>query len=289
MAKRQTETVSAVLQPEPNRLIKNNLFVALFQEKKDLLDLYNGVNGTAYTNPDDLQINTLENAVFMKMKNDLSFIFRFEMSVYEHQSTINPNMPLRDLFYVDDLLKGMIAEEDVYRKKLIRIPVPRFVVFYNGQEALPEKSVLKLSDAFEKPTRTPELELKVTVYNVNYGFNKRLMKKCQRLHDYSWFISRIRENLQTGMEKNEAVTRAINEAIRHDILADYLKKHRAEVMNMTIYEYDEEQHLKTVHDEGYEEAAEKFQGQLEEKDRLIAEKDAEISDLKAKLAAAGIK
>lgn len=104
----------------------------IFREKKELLSLYNAVNGTSYDNPDALEINTLENAIYMNMKNDISFVLQIELNLYEHQSTFNPNIPLRDLFYIARELEALTAHSFMYISTLVRIPTPRFVVFYNG-------------------------------------------------------------------------------------------------------------------------------------------------------------
>ncbi|MCH5249721.1 MAG: hypothetical protein J1E98_07300 [Lachnospiraceae bacterium] len=158
------------------RKYKDTLFSMLFSEKKNLLSLYNALNKTTYTNVDDLEITTLENALYMNYKNDISFVFDFELMLYEHQSTINPNMPLRDLFYVSTVLKGRVKDENLYGQALIKIPAPRFVVLYNGTEEQPERQILRLSDSYEKKQGTPELELTVVVYNINWGHNKELLE-----------------------------------------------------------------------------------------------------------------
>lgn len=137
---------------------KDTIFRRLFMEKKNALDLYNAINKTAHTDVDKLEITTLEDSIYMKFKNDVSFVFDFELMLYEHQSTVNPNMPLRDLIYVTDLLRGRIKTDDLYRTSRIKLPVPRFVVFYNGTTPQPEEQILRLSDAYEK--RTGEVSVK---------------------------------------------------------------------------------------------------------------------------------
>ena len=127
---------------------KDRLFRIIFREKKELLSLYNAVNGTSYTNAEDLEIVTLENAIYMNMKNDLAFIMDSYLNLYEHQSTYSPNMPLRDLFYIAKELQGQVDSKDLYRSTLVKIPTPRFLVFYNGSEEQAEKKYLRLSDAF---------------------------------------------------------------------------------------------------------------------------------------------
>ena len=129
---------------------KDTIFNMLFKDKENLLSLYNALNRTDYTDVDGLEITTLENAVYMNYKNDVSFVFDYELTIYEHQSTMNPNMPLRDLFYVTSILQKRIDTERLYGSKLITIPTPRFVVFYNGTAHQVERQTIRLSDAYEK-------------------------------------------------------------------------------------------------------------------------------------------
>ena len=129
------------------RNYKDTIFRMLFKDKENLLSLYNALNKTDYTDVEGLEITTLENAVYMNYKNDVSFVFDYELMIYEHQSTVNPNMPLRDLFYVADTLQKKTYNKDLYGSKLVQIPTPRFVVFYNGVTYQPERQTLKLSDA----------------------------------------------------------------------------------------------------------------------------------------------
>ena len=231
---------------------KDSIFRMLYLDKRELLSLYNAVNGTHYTNSEDLEINTLQNAIYMNIKNDVSFLFNFQVNLYEHQSTVNPNMPLRDLFYVSDLLQNYVKDFDLYGRGLVKIPAPRFIVFYNGREKQPERRVYKLSDAFSKKQDEPELELTVTVLNINAGNNAELLGNCKTLREYMQYIERVRE-YATQMVIEEAVERAITECIKEGILAEFLKRNRAEAIKVSIYEYNEELHLENVRREGYEE------------------------------------
>ena len=239
-----------------NRRYKDTLFRLLFSDKIKLLELYNALNGTHYEDPDDLTINTLEDAVYMNFKNDLSFILHAHMPLYEHQSTVNPNLPLRDLDYVNRLLRGITNDKDLYGRSAVKVPAPEFVVFYNGEEKLPERSRLMLSDLYQIRQDDPALELKITVFNINPGFNAELMATCKTLSDYSQFTNRVRTYLtscKTEEERLAAVNRAIDECISEGILADFLSKHREEAIGMSLFEYDEEKHMKTVRDESYAE------------------------------------
>ena len=229
----------AELQRPVNRSYKDTLFRMLFQEKEALLSLYNAVGQTDYKDASQLEIVTLENAIYMNMKNDLAFLINLELNLYEHQSTWNPNMPLRDLFYVAKEYEQLIRKETLYSSRLVKLPVPRFLVFCNGR--MPdqaEKIVLKLSDSFEKRTGEPEL-------NINAGCNETLMNACRLLKEYSLYVARVR-SYASQMDMNAAVNRAVEECISEGILADFLLKSRAEVVAMSIFEYDEERERELI-------------------------------------------
>ena len=232
------------------RKYKDTLFSMLFNEKENLLSLYNALNKTAYTKVDDLEITTLENALYMNYKNDISFVFDFELMLYEHQSTINPNMPLRDLFYVSTVLKGRVRDENLYGQALIKIPAPRFVVLYNGTDEQPEYQILKLSDSYEKKQENPELELTVVVYNINWGHNEELLEACQLLKEYAQFVNQVREYAGEASIK-EAVEKAVDYCIENNILADFLSKYRMEAVDMCIFEFNEEKFLKSEREWSY--------------------------------------
>ena len=223
----------------------------LYRDKTELLELYNAVNGTQYSNPEELEAAGLENAVYMSMKNDVSCVVDLRLNLYEHQSTVNPNMPLRDLFYIAKLYEKMIQKEkrDLYSGKRIQIPSPRFVVFYNGPEEQPEKKILRLSESFYRQTEESGLELTVLQLNINPGNNEELLGKCCSLHDYMKYVERVR-SYSREMDFQEAVERAVSECIEEGILEEFLRANRAEVIQMSIFEYDEELHMATVREEG---------------------------------------
>ncbi len=226
------------------RNYKDTVFRMIFREKENLLSLYNALSSTAYTDIDSLEITTLENAVYMNYKNDISFVFDFELLLCEHQSTCNPNMPLRDLLYVTRVLQKRIKDENLYSKSLIRIPAPRFVVFYNGSDFQPEQQELYLSDAFEKKQDEPALELSVTVYNINPGNNRELLEACRLLKEYAQYVEYVRA-YAVEMSFPDAVEKAVDDCIRNGILSEFLSKNRAEAIAVSIFEYDEEKHMKS--------------------------------------------
>ena len=233
---------------------KDTIFRRLFQDRENLLSLYNAVNRTSYTDAEALTVVTLENAVYMNMKNDVAFLLDNRLSLYEHQSTWNPNMPLRDLFYVSRTYQGLVKDETLYSSKRLRLPAPHFLVFYNGTEEREESSVLKLSDSFEYvgiQKEEPNLELKVLVLNINQGKNKELLEVCKTLKEYMIFVDRIRLYTKT-MELGAAAERAVDECIHEGVLSDFLRKNRGEAIEMSIFEYDEERELKLIRRAEYE-------------------------------------
>ena len=234
-----------------NRKHKDVLFRYLFREKTEMLQLYNAINGTHYTNPDDLTVTTMEDVIYIGMKNDLSFIIANELNLYEHQSTLNENMPLRGLLYFAKLYESYVETSGLsrYDKARILLPFPRFIVFYNGDEDIPEVLEMKLSDSFEKEDEEPAVECIARFININYGHNQELMKACKRLHDYSYFVECVKEYLRKGYARKESVKRAVGECIRKGILDDVLRKHRAEVEDMFLTTFNKKEYEKAVRNE----------------------------------------
>ena len=239
-----------------NRQYKDRLWRMVFNNKEDLLQLYNAINHTDYQNPDDLEVNTLEDVLYLSMKNDVSFLVGGTMNLYEHQSTFNPNMPLRGVFYFSRLYEGYVADNNlmIYHEKRVRLPKPKYIVFYNGTKNQPDSMELKLSDCFENTdNEAPCLECTATMLNINYGHNQELMKHCRRLEEYSIFVQCVREYIQSEPSVEDALEKAIDTCIHQDVLADFLKKHRAEVLEMILTTYNKKLHEKTLRREGRDE------------------------------------
>ena len=199
-----------------NNKHKDRLFTFLFgrEEHKDwTLSLYNAVNRTNYTEPDEIEIVTIENAVYMGMKNDLAFILHCHMSLYEHQSTFNPNMPLRGLMYAGMLYDKYIHRHrlNIYGSKIIRVPIPKLMTFYNGTDETEDRVLLRLSDAFPDGAdiRESDIEVTVTMLNINHGRNRELMKACRPLAEYAWFIEEIRKTRQGRWISRQRWTRRL--------------------------------------------------------------------------------
>ena len=234
-----------------NRIYKDRLYKMIFNDKSELLKLYNAINGTHYDDPAMLTITTLDNAIYMTMENDLSFIIDMRLALYEQQSTVNPNLPLRFLMYITDIYSAYTKDMNIYGSKKVQIPLPSFVIFYNGVKSQPDRTEFLLSELFHPTTDQPALELKAVMLNINKGHNQELMNACHTLRDYSEYVARIRA-YSAEMPLTDAVEKAITECIHENILRDFLLKNRAEAKAMSIYEYDEEKTLRMFREEGYE-------------------------------------
>ena len=220
---------------------KDTIFRRLFKEKSEALSLYNALNDTKYADPNELEIVTLENAIYMNVKNDLAFLLDSTLNMYEHQSTYAPNMPLRNLIYVTSEYQKLVDKHSLFSERPIKIPTPRFVVFYNGMETRPEREILKLSDLYEVPSANPELELQVLVLNINDGYNEELKAQCKTLREYMIYVDKVRyyQN-QKKLSLKKAVDKAIQECLKEGILTEFLRKNRSEIVGISIFEYDEE-------------------------------------------------
>ena len=222
-----------------NREFKSDVFSMLMEDKENALSVYNALNGTSLTNADELEIHTLDKGVSLTIRNDAAFVVDAALSIYEHQSTVCPNMPVRNLIYYTTIVSKMLKNKNIYGKKMITIPVPKFVVFYNGEQEQPEEYDMKLSDAFEKKTDNPELELVCKVYNINFGKNKELLERCRVLKEYMIFVDYVRKyHEEQGYDELEkAINKAIDRCIEEGVLANFLMENRAEVVKVTQLDY----------------------------------------------------
>lgn len=235
-----------------NRQYKDRLFKFIFgnpENKEWTLSLYNAVNGSSYTNPDDIKLTTIEDAVYMNMKNDVSFLITDKMNFYEQQSTFNPNMPMRFLIYAGMVYSKYIETNKSYHKYSSlqqKAPTPRCICFYNGTDKKEDKTVLKLSDSFSSES---DIEVQVTMINVNYGHNQELMKACKPLEEYAFFVERIRINQKYADTLEEAVDKALMDMPEDSLIKSFLIANQAEVKMMCITEYDEERTLNEIKEE----------------------------------------
>ena len=273
-----------------NRKYKDSLFRKIFSDRKDLLDLYNALNDTQYTDEEELTVTTLEDVIYISIKNDVSFLLGGTMNLYEHQSSYNPNMPIRGLMYLARLYQNYIddCEINVFSPVLKHLPSPKFIVFYNGSKDEPDQKLLRLTDAFAEEGAPEEscLECCATMLNINYGHNYELMEKCRRLEEYSVFVAEVRKALEEGGDQRQAVDDAIDICIEKGVLRDILIKERAAIMNMVLSctekQYDRlvrkelEQQEKRIKEQ--EDRMRRQQGQIEEQDSQMRRQQETIRD-----------
>lgn len=277
--------------PKGNRMYKDRLFKFVFSDKEKLLSLYNALNHSDYKDADALEINTLEDFIYLGMKNDISFILDSDMCLYEHQSTFNPNMPLRGLFYFSELLQKFVKEKgyNIYSSTLLSLPTPRFVVFYNGDDSIPERSILRLSDSFESKAKDGCLEVEALLLDVNVGKNQELMKSCRYLQEYATFVGKVKEYKEQYTDLDTAIDCAIDYCIKHDIMKDLLLKHKAEVARLIFKEFDETEYIRQVEKDterkiaAYKEEIAQQKMRLSETKEQLSQQELQISETKEQL------
>lgn len=245
-----------------NPQYKDRLFNFLFgseENKAWTLSLYNAVNGSAYTDPSAVEITTIREVMYLGMHNDVSFLIADAMTLYEQQSTYNPNIPLRLLQYAGNLYEKFVKERKLnkYGSELLKLPVPKLVVFYNGRKDQPDEKMLYLSDSFPKGAES-DIEVRVRMLNVNFGRNQELLNACKPLREYAWLVEEVRKNNtshdETGM--SSAIDKAINEMPNDYVIKPFLEAHRAEVKGMLLTEYNEAEQMELFKEDGRREGEE---------------------------------
>ena len=253
--------IETPIKQSANREHKNSVFVKLFSAPDKILQLYNAVSKNSYPPETKIEIATLENALVNDIYNDLSFIIDGKLVVMiEHQSSINPNMPLRMLAYVVDVYDKLVDRRSAYSQKLIKIPQPEFIVLYNGKEEFPDEEILKLSDSFinlhKEHISNGSLELEVKVLNINKGRNEELIRRSTELSGYVEIINEIRKNTEAGLSLDEAVAKAVKDCANNNILLEFLNKYGGDVMSFLYKEWDLDECLAVRWEEGREEGRE---------------------------------
>ena len=240
-----------ILQEKTNRNYKDSVFVDLFAHditaKENFISLYNALHGTNLkVETTDVQPVMLERVLYMKYYNDIAMLIDGKIVILiEHQSTINRNMPFRFLEYIARIYEKITTKDEKFGRKLVKLPIPEFYVFYNGKDDYPTESIMKLSDAFmqldgklknQLENENYPLEISVKVININVDKENPILKRCEALKEYSEFIEQVRSNIENNVP--EPLTNAIKEAIKKGFLSDYLNRKSTEVQNMLLAEYD---------------------------------------------------
>ena len=242
--------------PEDHSKYKDRLFTFIFgseENKAWTLSLYNAINGSNYTDPDAIRITTIKGIMYLGMGNDIAFLIFEEINLYEHQSSFNPNMPVRLLQYAGNLYEKYMVENKLnkYGSRLLKLPVPKLVVFYNGEKDTEDEVTLKLSDSFPKGSN-PDIEVRVRMININYGRNRKLLEACRPLKEYSWLVAEVRKDKEQGGIES-AIDKAITDMPENFVLKPFLVAHRAEVKGMLVAEYNEAETMELFREEGREE------------------------------------
>ena len=242
-----------ILQEKTNRNYKDSVFVDLFARditaKENFISLYNALHGTNLdVETTDVQPVMLEQVLYMKYYNDIAMLIDGKIVILiEHQSTINQNMPFRFLEYIARIYEKITTKDEKFGRKLVKLPIPEFYVFYNGKDDYPTETVMKLSDAFmqlgddcklknQLENANYPLEISVKVININVDKENPILKRCETLKQYSKFIEQVRFNIENAV--SEPFTSAIKQAIKKGFLSDYLNRKSTEVQNMLLAEYD---------------------------------------------------
>lgn len=239
-----------------NREVKDSAFTTFFGEPENASELYAALGDTEVY-PEDITYVTLEGVLFIARKNDLAFTVKNRVLVIsEHQSTINENMPLRDLLYLGRTLEKLLDEKNLYRRKMLSIPTPEFYVFYNGDDPFPTEKILRLSDAYLDKTEHPMLELEVKVININPSSGHRLLKECRPMYEYSWFIQQIKNYLADGWSRDNAIAQAVRDCLDEGIMAEFMQEHGTEAVNMLYTQWNWDDAMEVEREEAYEDGVE---------------------------------
>jgi len=271
--------------PDANREYKDSMFTLLFGTKEAAIEVSNAVLGTCYGPDTDIKFTTLKNVLSMGRYNDISFMLDGKLIVLiEHQSTKNPNMPLRMLIYIGKIYNELVKGMDIYSEKMITVPEPVFFMFDIDKDGMPEdKQVLKLSDMYAKNAdRTgsvPELELTVTVYNINKGHSLKIMERCITLAGYGEFVYKVRENQKNGMEHIDALQKAVNDCIEQNILKQFFIERKGEIMGYLDHEWKLDEAIAVAREEESERRALKTAKRLKDIGHMTVDEIAEATDL----------
>lgn len=240
-----------------NREVKSSAFTTYFSNPENAAKLYAALDGAEEVAAEDIVYTTLQGVIFMARKNDMAFTVRNKVLVIsEHQSTLNANMPLRDVIYYGRTMEKLIEPKALYRNSLIKIPTPEFFVFYNGDQPFPEEKTMRLSDAYLEKVPDPMLELTVKVININLPTNHPILERCRPLYEYSWFVQRIKDYLLEGKSRDKAIIQAMEDCVHQGILVEFVREHGSEALNMLFTEFNMEDALDVRYEEGVEKGIE---------------------------------
>ena len=265
------------------RQYQDTVFRMYFNEETRLKEVAGALHGRSYAE-EPLQIVTLDGTFLSQIKNDISFLLAGRNLIFlEHQSTANQNMPLRCLYYVCEQLRRYIPVKKLYQNTLIKLPAPEFHVFYTGNSDMPEICQMKLSDAYKKTGEEIHLELKVNFHNITYDNAKSLLQKSRSIHDYSFFLDRIKRNMADGMERAQAIRKAMRYCEESNIMKEFLQQHEREVVDMVNFEWNQKDFEEAILEEGMERGMKRGRAEGMEQGREQGKVDIVLEMLRDKL------
>lgn len=253
-----------------NREYKASVFTAYFGMPEHAADLYCALEHADHVGPEDITFTTLEGVLYMARKNDMAFTAKKKVLVIgEHQSTLNLNMPLRSAIYYGRTMERLVPQKDIYRSKRILIPTPEFYVFYNGTQKQPAERILKLSDSFLEKTDNPMLQLKVKMININPDVAHPILQRSRSLNEYSFFVQKIRDYIQEGEKRGDAIKYAMEACLAKGIMEDFIHDYGSEVVNMLFGEFNLEDAMDVWKEEAFEDG--QAAGRIEGGERKLVE------------------
>ena len=241
-----------------NRSHKDSLFVDYFSKDRDwkqhFLSLYNALHGTNLQVADtQLERVNLEQVLYKSYYNDIAVLVDGQfILMIEHQSTVNPNMPLRLLEYIARIYGNTVDSRAKFSRHLVPLARPEFIVFYTGNQKLPPESYLYLSDSFpnQPPNADLTLELKVKVCTIRSEHPSPVVHSCPDLEQYVQFLELVEE--AKAADRTEPLKWAIQEAVHRNILRDYLERKGGEILSILMTEYDYATDMAVQKEEAYE-------------------------------------
>lgn len=244
------------------RSYKDGMFRCLFQDKKNLIELFNALEGTSYDENTDLDIRTLEGIFSDGFRNDTGFeIDHLFLMLVEQQATICENIPLRLLVYVSRSYEEKVNRTEVYGRRRKELPYPKLVVLYNGTEAYDAEKEMKLSDSFpqrigEKDRSALSLDVNVRVININFEVGHEILSKSPILYGYSYFVFLVRQHKKSGESLRKALRSAMESCLKEGFLVDFIEAHGGEIMGYWEQMFDEEVTRQLIRNAAYEDGRE---------------------------------
>ncbi|MBO5125176.1 MAG: Rpn family recombination-promoting nuclease/putative transposase [Spirochaetaceae bacterium] len=241
-----------------NRSHKDSLFVDYFSKdrewKQHFLSLYNALHGTNLQVADTtLERVNIDQVLYKSYYNDIAVLVDGQfILMIEHQSTVNPNMPLRLLEYIARIYGNTVDSRAKFSRHLVPLARPEFIVFYTGNQKLPPESYLYLSDSFpnQPPNADLTLELKVKVCTIRSEHPSPVVHSCPDLEQYVQFLELVEE--AKAADRTEPLKWAIQEAVHRNILRDYLERKGGEILSILMTEYDYATDMAVQKEEAYE-------------------------------------